>query len=225
MSEKALLKEIEKEQQKEVEKKLASLKAESEKLREEDKPVKKENRKTIFSASSFPAQEVEKLKEKYQQPQEEQQVSEDQEINKIESKVSQVIEKPNYDYMESLSEKQRKKIFSIKKEETAPQIRPQRNKFKTIVVTILFAIFGVWGIVNIASINNVSSQIAEVSTEYELNLVNYLKNLYTLDATNSENMKNLFETIPEEETPPTEIKEKSNWFDRICNFLEGLFGG
>jgi len=225
MSEKALLKEIEKDQQKEIEKKLASIRQEGEKLREKDNK-KTETRKNIFSSKSFPAEEVEKLKQKYEKPEPEiqPQPTEEEEINKIESKVSQVIEKPNYDYMETLSEKQRKKIFSVKKEETLPQLKPQK-KFKYAVLSILFAIFGIWGVVNITTINSVSSQITEVSSQYELNLVNYLKNLYTLDATNSENMKNLFETIPEEEKAPITLEEKSNWFDRICNFLEGLFGG
>ena len=221
MSEKALLKEIEKDQEKEVEKKLASLRKESLKVREEE-PKKKETRKNLFSASAFPT--IEKLKEKYGE-EEVPVIAEEEEITKIESKVTQVIEKPNYDYMETLTENQRKKIFSVKKEEKAPYARPLNKRFKAIVATVLFAIFGIWGIVNVASINNVSSQITAVNTEYELNLVNYLKNLYTLDATNSENMKNLFETIPEDESAPTEVKEKSNWFDRICNFFEGLFGG
>ena len=93
------------------------------------------------------------------------------------------------------------------------------------MASILFAIFSVWGAVNVASINNVTSQIAEVTSQYELNLFNYLKNLYTLDASNSENMKNLFEIIPEEENTPNTIEKESNWFDKICNFLGGLLGG
>lgn len=211
MSEKALLKEIEKDQQKEIEKKLSSIKERGEKEREEVVPKKRETRKSIFSSASFPSIEETKVEE--------------QTINKIESKVAQVIEKPNYDYMEILSEKQRTKIYSIKKEKNLPQSKPKKSKFKLAIVSILFAIFGAWGIVNIAMIDNVASQVAEVSSQYELNLFNYLKNLYTLDATNSENMKNLFETIPEEENAPNSLEEKSNWFDRICNFLEGLFGG
>lgn len=221
MSEKTLLKEIEKEQQKEIEKKLISIKKESEKERQIYN--QKENRKEIFSSASFPKEEVEKLRQKYKI--EEKQV--EQEINKIESKVSQVIEKPNYDYMETLSEKQRTKIFSIDKqdEKVSPEVKPKRSKFKMTILSILFSIFGIWGIVNIASIDNVASQIAQVSAQYEINLATYLKNLYTLDATNSENMKNLFEIIPEEQNAPNTLAVKSNWFDRICNFFEGLFGG
>lgn len=224
MSEKTLLQEVEKDQQKEIERKLASIKLVNKKEVKEEKV--QDNRKTVFSSNAFPAEEVKKLKEKYSSVESQKELEkEQQEINQIESKVSQVIEKPNYDYMETLSEKQRKKIFSIKKEETPAANKPKKTKFKLIMVSILFAIFGVWGGVNITCINTASSQIAEVSTKYQLNLFNYLKNLYMLDATNSENMKNLFETIPEEGATANVLDEKSNWFDRVCNFLGGLFGG
>ena len=228
MSEKTLLKEIEKDQQKEIEKKLQSIKEEGEKQREKEEPKRRETRKNIFSSASFPVEEVEKLRQKYAQKEPEMQQpqpTEEQEINKIESKVSSVIEKPNYDYMETLSEKQRKKIFVFKKENVVSQSKPRTSKFKMIMISILFAIFGAWGIVNIASIDNVASQITEIGSQYHLNLFNYLKNLYMLDATNSENMKNLFQTIPENENLPNNLEAKSNWFDRICNFLEGLMGG
>lgn len=205
MSEKTLLAEIEKDQEKIVEEKIKSIK----KVEEKEKPTKKENRKPLFSASSYPnIEEREK---------------EEQQVNKIESKVAQVIEKPNYDYMETLSEKQRKKIFVVKKDKSLKVHK--KSKLKLAICSILFAIFGVWGVVNITTISSVSSQISEVSTSYELNLFNYLKNLISLDATNSENMKNLFETIPEDQNLPTEIEKESNWYDRITNFLGGLFGG
>ena len=217
MREKTLLEEIEVDQILQVEKKLEDLKKESIQIRQKENSSKSANRKELFSAASFPMSEIERLKEKYKSP--------DEEINKIESKVSQIIEKPNYDYMETLSEKQRKKIFSVQKEDTQIEAKPKKKKLKMIIVSILFAIFGTWGVVNIATIDNVSSQIAQVSTLYKINFATYLKNLYTLDATNSENMKNLFQTIPEDVNAPNTIAEKSNWFDRICNFLEGLFGG
>ena len=198
MGEKTLLEQLKK--QKEVEKK------------QEDKPQEKEKKEktiNIFSAASFPHKEM--------------QEEEEREINKIESKVSSVIETPNYDLTETLTEEEHKKVFVLEKDESSP--KKKTNKFKCILMAILFAIFGVWGIINVAQIDNVASQMAEVTTQYNINLFNYLKNLTMLDTANSENMKNLFETIPEDEVPPTEIGEKSNWFDRFCNFIGGLFGG
>ena len=125
--------------------------------------------------------------------------------------------------MDTLTEAERKKIFVFKNVESTKKSNP--SKFKIILISILFAFFTIWGTVNVATIDNVSSQITQVSSQYQINLVNYLKNLYMLDMTNSENMKNLFETIPDESVPPTQIDAKSNWFDRFCNFIGGLFGG
>ena len=222
MSEKTLLKEIVKEKKIETEKQVES-QLETEKVSEKEishqTPLPKEEKRiNIFSSASFPAIEIERLKKKYAENEEE------EEINRIESKVSSAIEKPNYDTMETLTEVERKKIFVFKDSSTAKTKKP--NKFKVFIFSILFAFFTVWSIVNVATIDNVSSQISQISSEYyNMNLPNYLLKLTQLDATSTENMENLFETIPEDIVSPTQVDEQSNWFDRFCNFLGGLFGG
>ena len=208
MKDKTLLEEIKKENTAEIEKKFAEIKEESQ------KEANKENVRA-FSSSSFPAIELERLRQKYKK-------EEDEEVNKIESKVGSVIETPNYDNLETLSESERKKIFVVTKDAPKKKV----NRVKVFIISILFAIFSVWGIINISLIDNVSNQISELSTTYyDVNLPSYLRNLTMLDATNSENMENLFETIPDESNPPTKIEESSNWFDRFCDFLRGLIGG
>lgn len=218
MSDKTLLKEVLTEEKVEVqvEKKPKEKQISVEEVLPE-KSTSKEDTINIFSSASFPVSQVERLKKKYIEDEE------DKEINRIESKVSQVLEKPNYDTMDTLTESERKKIFVFKNVESTKKSNP--SKFKVILISIIFALFTIWGTVNIATIDNVSSQITQVSSQYEINLINYLKNLYMLDVTNSENMKNLFEVIPDESVPPTQIDAKSNWFDRFCNFIGGLFGG
>lgn len=226
MRERTLLAEIEKEQQQEIKKKFAEKIAE-EKEKAKEKALEEELSKgksiNIFSAASFPVQEKNVLQQKTQTPVQEKEELVEEEVE-VESKVSSVIEKPNYDYIETLSDSQREKIFKIEKEEKVKE-KPKPSKIKVWVAGILLAIFGVWGICNVVTVENVGAQIAEVSAEYSLNLAKYLKNLTSLDATNSENMNNLFQTIPEEESPAADVAEQSNWFDRICNFITGLFGG
>ncbi len=219
MSDRTLLKEVLTEKKVEIESEVEiAIKQEEQVSTQKALPEKSNSTQesiNIFSASSFPSSQVERLKQKYNQ--------EEEEINRIESKVSQVIEKPNYDTMDTLSESERKKVFVFKNVESTKKANP--SKFKIILISVIFALFTIWGTVNIANIENVSSQISQVSSQYEINLINYLKNLYMLDVTNSENMKNLFETIPDESVPPTQIDAQSNWFDRFCNFIGGLFGG
>lgn len=216
MKEKTLLAEIEEEQKKKIEESFLEYKNKNiskESPKKQFQEIKKSKEYTVnpFSSSAFKDSQVE---DKTQPVQEE-----------ASAKSSSVIESPNYDLIETLSPEQREKIFKIEEEKEEVKAKPKTNKFKIIMFSILFAIFGIWGIVNIATLDNISSQISDISYEYNMNLLQYLNNLHNLDITNSENMQNLFETIPKEDLPATSIGEQSNWFDRFCNFISGLFGG
>lgn len=140
---------------------------------------------------------------------------------------SSTVFSPNYDMMESLSQEEHEKIFGTEQKEDLQEKQAKKKKIsiKSIVFAVLFVIFGIWGIANISTIDSLNSQIQTATDNYNLNLANYLKNLATLDTTNQENMENLFEVIPTESLPPASVGEQSNWFDRFCNFLSGLFGG
>lgn len=231
MGEKTLLVELKKEEKKIVEKKLEEARELEAKVKEKQQPKQSSPKySNVFSSKSFKSSSNEtilapKLDEIRKNQVDQQKKQEEEKILQLENKVSAVIETPNYDQIETLSEKERQKVFKIKREEKA-QSKTKPSRIKSIVFALLFAIFGVWGIVNIAQIDSIGSQIAQVSNEYyNINLPKFLKNLVSLDATNSENMENLFETIPDEDVSPSEIEEKSNWFDRFCNFIAGLFGG
>lgn len=140
---------------------------------------------------------------------------------------SSTVVTPNFDFMETLTEQEHEQIFKDENVIDQEQSLEKKRKWslKSIIFAILFAIFGIWGIVNISTIDSLNSQIEVASETYNVNLVNYLKNLTALDTTNQENMENLFEVIPTDTLPPTYIAQSSNWFDRFCNFLAGLFGG
>ncbi len=224
MGEKTLLVELEKDKEKIVEKKLAQTRERAERKREKENPKPEKKFFNAFSSKSFKGEEIVLKAKENSAPTIEEEIAPSPQIEAT-SESSQIIEKPNYDFEETLTDAQREKIFKIeKKEEVKPQSKPKR--LKIAIISILFAIFGVWGLVNVAQIDNLGSQIAQVAKEYyEINLPKYLKNLTTLDASNSSNMENLFQTIPDEDSPPSEIIEKSNWFDRFCNFIAGLFGG
>lgn len=242
MEERTLLAEIETEKQKIVEKKFKEYKSEN--IQQKIDTNKKIN---IFSSSAFAnadtsvSQKIQEEAKKLKQNSSESQIKPEEEIIEDEesfeedfsqeksapsaSENSFVIEKPNYDFMQTLTDKQREKVFSEEKPLEKASPSSKRSKFKVILMAVLFAIFGVWGIVNISTLDSVNNQISQVSYQYDMNLIKYLNNLYNLDATSSQNMQNLLETIPEDEVPPTTVKEKSNWFDKFCNFIAGFFGG
>lgn len=217
MEEKALLVEIEKDKEKVVEKKFE----EQRKIYPDVLPEKQPQDMRLFSSRTYPTT----LPKFTSQSEKSSQKQTEKGIEREKSEASSVIEKPNYDMIEELSEKEREKVYVLEKEEVKPQPNKKTSRFKKIVVAILFGIFGIWGIVNLTQIDLISSQISEVSSEYSMNLVSYLNNLRNLDATNSQNMQNLFDTIPDQEIKASGIGKQSNWFDRFCNFLGGLFGG
>lgn len=154
-------------------------------------------------------------------------LSEKERQEEVKTNSSSIIEKPNYDFIEPLTPAQEEKIFKIERQEkeaTKPKINGKR--LRMAIFSILLAVFGVWGIANVAKIDLLQqSYNALYEQYYNINLPNYLKNLGQLDAVNQGNMDNLFETIPEEAVPPATVEKKSNWFDRLCEFLVGLFGG
>ena len=245
MEEKTLLAEIEKEQKKKIEEQFleqkGSIPSESanKTLSKPETKEQGEQKRSKLNSSVFSSKNLqntalaEKLEKKHRELSGEQLdeteelvcQTEDIEESTLSAGKSTIIERPNYDFIEELSSEQRDKIFKIEKQETKSETKPKTNKLRNIVLALLFLIFGVWGIINIATLDSLGSQISDISTEYDMNLISYLNNLHNLDATNSENMENLFQTIPKDEVPPNSIGQQSNWFDRFCNFIAGLFGG
>ena len=130
---------------------------------------------------------------------------------------SSVIEKPNYDFIEPLSQEQEEKIFVVEKQkEPKKKFSPVLKKIKIAIFILLVGVLGSWTIYNAVELSN-------VVTEYNLKLDQYLLKLGTLDSASS--MNDLFPTYPEEKNPASGIEKESNWFDRFCNFIGGIFGG
>ena len=136
---------------------------------------------------------------------------------------SSIIEKPNYDFIEELSPEEEKKVYKIEKEQAKSKPNTFGKKLRAALFSLVVAVCGIWGIVNVVSITNLEAEIAAVNEVYQLNLVNYLSKLGTLDT--ASNYNDLFETYPVTPNPPSQVAQSSNWFDRFCNFIGGLFGG
>ena len=135
----------------------------------------------------------------------------------IENKASSsVIETPNYDFIEPLSEAEQKKIFKIERQKRKKATSPLLKKIKIVVFALLFAVLGSWTVYNAVELSN-------IVTEYSLKLDQYLLKLGTLDS--ASNANDLFPTYPEGQTGASGFEKQSNWFDRFCNFIAGIFGG
>ena len=145
----------------------------------------------------------------------EEQFQESEPVKEEEQQVSQnVIEKPNYDFIEE------KKVLKLSKKKT------EKKKSKKLASLVLACTLGASAIVCVANtvvLENLSSSLTQIEETYNFNLASYLKKIYNLDVT-KKNME-MIETYPEELLDAGDLGEKSNWFDRICNFIAGLFGG
>ncbi len=134
-----------------------------------------------------------------------------------------VIETPNYDLIPSLPPEKEKRVLKLERqvEEAKPK---KKNKFlrKAIFASIIAIVVGLGVFTTVDLVGSASAYQAAQST-YSVNLANLLKNIASVDSGNK--TAELIETFPSELLRPDELKKESNWFDRICNFLSGLFGG
>ena len=129
-----------------------------------------------------------------------------------------IIEKPNYDLIE-----ENKKIVRLGRKKQDKQKPESKKKNWFLALAIAFGLSATICVTNAVIIDNMQSSIVSLDETYQLNLAKYLKNLAKLDTT-KESME-IIPTYPEDLNEAGDTGEKSNWFDRICNFIGGIFGG
>lgn len=174
-----------------------------------------------MTIGDFKKQEEEEKAEKFKQEKEQliqQQFEETATEKETKTANQNIIEKPNYDLIE-----ENKKIVKLgrRKEEKEKPVKKKRNWF--LALAIAFGIGATICVTNAVLIDNMQSAIVSLDETYELNLAKYLKNLAKLDTT-KESME-IIPTYPEDFVDAGETGKKSNWFDRVCNFIGGIFGG
>lgn len=120
--------------------------------------------------------------------------------------------------------------------------KPKKNysfriKLVTGVYCILVALFGGWVISNTINISNTNASLYETTiqtTEINNNILDIISDIKQLDNASSDPedetivVKIITEEInikPEAITNPNNYQKSSNWFDVICNWISGLFGG
>lgn len=119
-----------------------------------------------------------------------------------------IIEKPNYDFIAKSNKKEKPK---------------RKGKLKTIVLACALAVCSVLCVSGAVMCDQLNNNYLELQDTYDLNLRSYLSNINKLNITNQG--LEFLETYPEELNTPSSIGKTSNWFDRIANFIAGLFGG
>lgn len=171
--------------------------------------LKKEEEKKLKEFEKEKEELIQKQYEKKEEPKEKPQRKEEVSQN--------IIEKPNYDLIQ-----ENKKIVKLKKRQK--EKKEPKKKRLSLILSIALGIASVICVSNIIAIDQMSSNLAEIEYEfYEVNLPKYLKDIANLDTTKKG--MDFIETYPEDVYDAGEEGEKTNWFDKFCNFLSGLFGG
>lgn len=125
----------------------------------------------------------------------------------------------------------------IENEEELQNKRLKRAKPKTRFRIFVFGLVGVlacmcgWAIYNSVEIQTLTSEIEQANKIYSVNVYNYINNLSkTDDLTNPDSIFNLDSlsdagVVPIQPTKEDQVEYsvKSNWFDRLCNWISNLF--
>lgn len=199
-------------------------------------PMTTENSETVESSNSylnsfenmtvadFKKQEEERQLKEFQKEKEEliQKAFEEKKQAEPEKEEKQevsqkIIEKPNYDLIG-----ENPKIVKLTRTE-----KPKKKMSKKRLSLFLSLALGISAIIcltNVIIIDHMSSNLAGIEHEYyEVNLPKYLKDIADLDTTKKS--MEFIETYPDEVFDAGQAGQKSNWFDKLCNFFSGLFGG
>lgn len=176
------------------------------------------------AAETFFSKPVEKIEE-----QEEKQILTPEVETNFEEEVVEEIEP-------EIEEEHENEIACENEEETQNK-RLKRAKPKTRFRIFVFGLVGVvacmcgWAIYNSVEIQTLTSEIEQANKIYSVNVYNYINNLSkTDDLTNPDSIFNLDSlsdagVVPIQPTNESQVEYsvKSNWFDRLCNWISNLF--
>ncbi len=184
---------------------VADVKKEEQLLQEQQA---KEQREQLLEEERLQQEEI--LQEQQEEPQK--QVLQQEKC----AKSTNVIEKPNWDLLE-----ENKKVVKLKNHSASKKVK--KKKTAALVLALALGGCGALCVTNTIILDQMNSSFLQLEDTYHLNLQRYLQNISNLDATKKS--MEMVETYPEELLDAGDLGKKTNWFDKLCNFLGGLFGG
>ena len=123
---------------------------------------------------------------------------------------------------------------NISEDENKPVKRAKsKTRFRIFIfglISVLACMCG-WSIYNAVEIKTLTAEIEQANKIYSVNVYNYVKTISKADdLTNKDSITNL-DSLSEAGIVPlqptkedkSEYSVKSNWFDRLCNWLSNLF--
>lgn len=135
---------------------------------------------------------------------------------------------------ETESEKVDEAFFEVKpKNKRKTKLGQFRLKLFTFVFCAIMAVTTGWVITNAVRISNVNKAIETVQTEHSANVIKLKNNIEKLDdlddnpqeSSDLQKVETIITVQPLPLENPTDYQETTNWFDSLCNWISGLFGG
>lgn len=126
-----------------------------------------------------------------------------------------VLETPNYDFIQESA------VNSNAKQKSKTK-RKFRAKLAIITYSIIFLICASWTVANEINLSNTARDI----TDYQINIIQYVIKIEQTDSVKEGDnslINNIVEINPPALIQPTQVQPQTNWFDRFCSWLAGLF--
>lgn len=151
-----------------------------------------------------------------------------------EPKITEQPEVEEIEVEESEPEKVDEEFFEIKpKNKRKTKLGQFRLKLFTVVFCAIMAVTTGWVITNAVRISNVNKAIETVQTEHSANVIKLKNNIEKLDdlddnpheSSDLQKVETIITVQPLPLENPTDYQETTNWFDSLCNWISGLFGG
>ncbi len=148
----------------------------------------------------------------------------DEQTNEVKTQ-NIVVQTPNYDLIPELPPEKKKRVLHLSQQvaKEQPKQKPKTSLWKKLVAGGVIALTIGLGVSGAVELSSAVASYNAAQSEYSVNVANLIKNIASVDSGNK--ASELIETYPKELESPQAIKKDSNWFDRFCNFLSGLFGG
>lgn len=140
-----------------------------------------------------------------------------------EQKKNIVIETPNYDLMPELSSEKKKRVIKLERAVEKQKPKKKVSWVRRGILALGLAVTLALGIFTAVDLADSISAYNAAQSEYSVNVASLMQKIASVDSGNK--TAELIETFPDELVRPSDFEKQSNWFDRFCNFMSGLFGG
>ena len=143
----------------------------------------------------------------------------------------QIVEASEVEQKNDVEVEKSSKTVVLSRAKTQKNLKTRLKIFFVAGILVLTCLGG-WAIYNGIRVKTLTAELQAKNAEYSVNVAKVISNISKLDdLSNPNSITNLDELekaevikiVPKNEVAPISYEQKSNWFDRLCNWLSNLF--